>query len=43
MDKTETKIVYAYDATGLYIGDKVLDCTGTCKLHRNSPRNQSRI
>jgi hypothetical protein len=27
MDKTETKIVYAYDATGLYIGGKVLDCT----------------
>jgi hypothetical protein len=27
MDKTETKIVYAYDAVGLYIGDKVLDST----------------
>jgi hypothetical protein len=27
MDKTEIKTVYAYDATGLYIGDKVLDYT----------------
>jgi len=27
MDKTEAKTVYAYDATGLYIGDKILDCT----------------
>jgi len=27
MDKAETKTVYVYDTTGLYIGDKVLDYT----------------